>query len=72
MEIVKLLIENPVSGVAVTISIASFLFYCGKVYTNLKHMQDSMVTKKDLELAIANFSAKMHETFVKKSDMVSQ
>lgn len=68
MEIVKLLIENPGSGIVIFLSLLSGLFYMGTIYSNLRHMQESMVTKKDLQLAIAEFSADISELYVRKVD----
>jgi len=68
VEILKLVIANPGSGAVLFLSVASLVFYFGIMYSNLKHMQESMVTKKDLDLTIANFSAQISETYVRKTE----
>ena len=71
MEILKLLVENPESGVILVISICSFIFYLGMTYTKMLSLEKGMsqlVTKKDLELALVNFRASLEDNFVTVKD----
>ncbi len=68
MEIVKLLIENPGSGVVMLISGISFIFYLGTIYNRLKALQASVVTKEDLKIALMEMSKDFNETFVRKDE----
>ena len=71
MEILKLLIENPESGVILILSVASFIFYLGMTYTKMLSLEKGMsqlVTKKDVELAMVNFRASLEDTFVTVKD----
>lgn len=46
------------------------VFYFGSLYSNLMHLQESIVTKKDLELVMSKFSIHVAEIYVKKEDCV--
>lgn len=58
--LLQLLVQNPGSGAAVIIVTLAFMFYCGSVYDNIRHLQRNVVTKKDLAIALHNFSDELH------------
>ena len=66
MDILKLFIASPGSTGAFVLGSLAFAFYVGITYNNIRHMQQNMITKKDLELALANFKLALVKEFVPK------
>ncbi len=52
---IELAAKNPGSAVILIMAALAFVSYLAVLFNNIKHMQGSMITHKDLAIALAEF-----------------
>ena len=69
---IELVAQNPGSAIVLIVSTLSLVGYLAVLFSNVKHMQGAMVTKKDLTIALAEFreglQIDLNGTYVRKRE----
>jgi hypothetical protein len=69
---IELLGKDPWSMSVFVIGLILLAFYCGATWDSIQNLKKNMLTKADLELALANFKDELTKTFIPRGECVKQ